>query len=369
MAALCLDIHIFLVFFSGGTQIVDRKEIWRTRRVFFLTPQIMANDLSRGTCPAAEIKCLVIDEAHKALGNHAYCQVVKELCKYTKEFRVLALSATPGSDAKAVQQVITNLLISHIELCSEDSPDIQPYSHERRIEKCVVPLGKELTEIQNAYIRRMQQGAIEGDFALCISLYHGYELLLQMGMRSLHTFLRGIMDGSKGMTRAKNELGRNEEFMMLYSQLENMFLDSASSNGNINKLDQITSEVTPTDTRVMIFSSFRDSVQEIAEMLNYHYPLVRVMTFVGHSTGKNTKGFTQKEQLEVVKHFREGGYNTLVSTCVGEEGLDIGEVDLIICFDAQKSPIRLVQRMGRTGRKRQGRIVVILSEGREERVR
>lgn len=44
----------------------------------------------------------------------------------------------------------------------------------------------------------MQQGAIEGDFALCISLYHGYELLLQMGMRSLHTFLRGIMDGSKG---------------------------------------------------------------------------------------------------------------------------------------------------------------------------
>ncbi|XP_026554579.1 Fanconi anemia group M protein [Pseudonaja textilis] len=429
---------------TGGTQIVDRKEIWRTKRVFFLTPQIMANDLSRGTCPAAEIKCLVIDEAHKALGNHAYCQVVKELCKYTKEFRVLALSATPGSDAKAVQQVITNLLISHIELCSEDSPDIQPYSHERRIEKCVVPLGKELTEIQNAYIRvleiftsrlsrlqvlprheisaltkyqiilardqfrknpasrfeRMQQGAIEGDFALCISLYHGYELLLQMGMRSLHTFLHGIMDGSKGMTRAKNELGRNEEFMMLYSQLENMFLDSASSNGNIIELgaentktfiyshpklkkledvvlqhfrswrkhqDQITSEVTPTDTRVMIFSSFRDSVQEIAEMLNYHYPLVRVMTFVGHSTGKNTKGFTQKEQLEVVKHFREGGYNTLVSTCVGEEGLDIGEVDLIICFDAQKSPIRLVQRMGRTGRKRQGRIVVILSEGREER--
>jgi hypothetical protein len=67
-----------------------------------------------------------------------------------------------------------------------------------------------------------------------------------------------------------------------------------------------------------------------------------------------------------VKKFREGGYNTLVSTCVGEEGLDIGEVDLIVCFDAQKSPIRLVQRMGRTGRKREGRIVVLLSEGKEE---
>ena len=70
-----------------------------------------------------------------------------------------------------------------------------------------------------------------------------------------------------------------------------------------------------------------------------------------------------------MKTFREGNYNTLVSTCVGEEGLDIGEVDLIVCFDAHKSPIRLVQRMGRTGRKRTGRIIMLLTEGKEERVK
>lgn len=70
----------------------------------------------------------------------------------------------------------------------------------------------------------------------------------------------------------------------------------------------------------------------------------------------------------MVQKFRRGGYNTLVSTCVGEEGLDIGEVDLIVCFDASKSPVRLVQRMGRTGRKREGRIVVIVSQGKEEQV-
>jgi ERCC4-related helicase len=69
-----------------------------------------------------------------------------------------------------------------------------------------------------------------------------------------------------------------------------------------------------------------------------------------------------------MKQFREGGYNTLVSTCVGEEGLDIGDVDLIICFDAHKSPIRLVQRMGRTGRKREGRIVMLVTQGKEEQV-
>ena len=53
---------------------------------------------------------------------------------------------------------------------------------------------------------------------------------------------------------------------------------------------------------------------------------------------------------------------------MGEEGLDIGEVDLIICFDAHASPIRLVQRMGRTGRKRDGRIVILVTEGKEEQV-
>lgn len=71
-----------------------------------------------------------------------------------------------------------------------------------------------------------------------------------------------------------------------------------------NELDQVTTGSPSGDTvntRVMIFSSFRDSVQEIAEMLSRLCPVVRVMTFVGHSTGKSTKGFTQKEQLEVKK--------------------------------------------------------------------
>ncbi|XP_070287689.1 Fanconi anemia group M protein isoform X2 [Myotis yumanensis] len=426
---------------TGSTQAFTRKEIWHNRRVIFLTPQVMVNDLSRGACPAAEIKCLVIDEAHKALGNYAYCQVVRELIKYTNHFRILALSATPGSDIKAVQQVITNLLIGQIELRSEDSPDILPYSHERRVEKLVVPLSEELAAIQKAYVQILeafassliqrnllmrrdipnltkyqiilardqfrknpptnitgiQQGIIEGEFALCISLYHGYELLQQMGMRSLYFFLCGIMDGTKGMTRVKNELNRNEDFVKLYNHLECMFAHSRSTSASgistidkgekeffyshpkLKKLEEIvvehfkswnaqnTSEKKCDKTRVMIFSSFRDSVQEIAEMLLRHQPVIRAMTFVGHASGKSMKGFTQKEQLEVVKQFRSGGYNTLVSTCVGEEGLDIGEVDLIVCFDAQKSPIRLIQRMGRTGRKRQGRIVVILAEGREER--
>ncbi|KAJ3123670.1 hypothetical protein HK098_001702 [Nowakowskiella sp. JEL0407] len=122
-----------------------------------------------------------------------------------------------------------------------------------------------------------------------------------------------------------------------------------------------------TETQTMIFSQYRDSVDEITQHLNEHSPLIRVMPFIGQ--GKATgKGFTQKQQLEVIKKFQEGNYNVLVCTWIGEEGLDIGDVDLIVCFDSQSSPVRMLQRIGRTGRKREGRVVTLLSRGKEEEV-
>ena len=47
--------------------------------------------------------------------------------------------------------------------------------------------------------------------------------------------------------------------------------------------------------------------------------------------------------------------------------VDIGEVDLIVNFDCLSSPIRTIQRVGRTGRKREGRVVTLVAEGHEER--
>src|SRR5688572_33414307 len=74
----------------------------------------------------------------------------------------------------------------------------------------------------------------------------------------------------------------------------------------------------------------------------------------------------QKQQIETIEKFKNGVYNVLVATSIGEEGLDIGQVDLIVCYDASSSPIRMLQRMGRTGRKRAGRIVLLLMQGKEE---
>lgn len=43
-----------------------------------------------------------------------------------------------------------------------------------------------------------------------------------------------------------------------------------------------------------------------------------------------------------MEDFKDGKFNVLVATCVAEEGLDIGEVDLIICYDSGLTPIWLI---------------------------
>lgn len=78
-------------------------------------------------------------------------------------------------------------------------------------------------------------------------------------------------------------------------------------------------------------------------------PLVELQTaaFVGqgsskatNSTGAAARGQKQTEQVDTIAKFRKGECNVLVATCIGEEGLDIGEVGIIVMFDAVGSPIR-----------------------------
>ena len=54
------------------------------------------------------------------------------------------------------------------------------------------------------------------------------------------------------------------------------------------------------DSRVMVFSTYRQSVDEIVELLNKDRPMIRAVPFIGQGTDKSgRKGYGQKEQLEV----------------------------------------------------------------------
>ncbi|HEC40318.1 MAG TPA: hypothetical protein ENI29_18910, partial [bacterium] len=58
----------------------------------------------------------------------------------------------------------------------------------------------------------------------------------------------------------------------------------------------------------------------------------------------------------------------LVSTNVAEEGLDIAECNLVVFYDVVASEIRLIQRKGRTARKKEGKVIILYCKGTHDEV-
>jgi superfamily II DNA/RNA helicase len=110
-----------------------------------------------------------------------------------------------------------------------------------------------------------------------------------------------------------------------------------------------------------VFVKLRDSVKNITNKLKSRPDgLIKPARFVGQSTkSKDDKGLSQKKQLEILEQFKQCHFNVLVSTNVGEEGLDIAECDLVIFYDVVASEIRFIQRKGRTARHREGKVIIL----------
>lgn len=69
-----------------------------------------------GICPYKKVVCLVVDECHRAKGNSDVVLAVKKLREEKCKFRVLGLSATPGSSNEAIQ--VCHLCVSSSAHCA-----------------------------------------------------------------------------------------------------------------------------------------------------------------------------------------------------------------------------------------------------------
>lgn len=412
---------------TGATPPGIRAEEWLRKRVFFMTPQTIINDLKSGICDPKRIVLLVVDEAHRATGGYAYVEVVKFLNRFNSSFRVLALTATPGATIEGVQEVIDGLGISRIEIRTEESLDIRQYVHSRKVETILFDSSEEMVMLMDLFAKALQpvleklngmnaywlkdpmsltpygcnqarmkwmssdagknanlgvKGMVNTIFSLLASLAHGIELLKYHGIGPFYHKVLGFREGEgerleKG-GKYRKQIIESMHFQTMMARIQS-WINKPDFIGH-PKLDYLQSIVLkhfvdagdgqeasdPTSTRIMVFAHYRDSAEEIARVLKRNDPIIRPHVFVGQANSKGSDGMDQKMQLTVIKKFQEGIYNTLVATSIGEEGLDIGEVDLIVCYDASASPIRMLQRMGRTGRKRAGNIVVTLMKGKEE---
>ena len=406
---------------TGETSPALREEEWRTRRLFFMTPQTLQNDLSKGYADPKSIVLLVVDEAHRATGDYSYVKVVEFIRRFSKSFRVLALTATPGSSVEGVQKVIDNLNIAHVEIRTEESIDIRQYVHTRHTDRMVLELSDEILHIQELYskalkplcdklgqqniwygkdpmgltayglvkaqqewnagpARHLNQGTrfmLQSIFTILSSLAHSIKLLNFHGIKPFHDFVANFRSeaeakGDKG-SKYKRQLLGDASFQEMMDTVEKWLkLDGFVGHPKLTYLcDKLLNHFMDagagSNTRAIVFSEFRDSAEEIVRVLNMHKPLLKASMFVGQAdTKRGAAGMKQKDQIQTIEKFKEGVFNVLVATSIGEEGLDIGQVDLIICYDASASPIRMLQRMGRTGRKRAGQILLLLMKGKEE---
>ncbi|KAJ7630699.1 hypothetical protein FB45DRAFT_1027891 [Roridomyces roridus] len=388
-----------------------RARAWQEKRVFYMTPQTFINDLVKETVDARDIILLVIDEAHRATGGYAYNQVVRFMMAKNPHFRILALTATPGSDPEAVQNLVDGLHISRIEIRDENSLDLKAYIHRKKVEEHVIRMTAEVNRIKDLLVTLMNSvlKPLEAQHILhgnpekmhpyapqakmsqlaptqrwaysSLSKWHLWLIECTIGM--CNTYMQDLASDKdanpEGGKKKPNKLREDPLFKAVLKELEiqrlgHWWIFDTSQDGASQSPDCPTFRREPgrkwqreRGDQDHDFASYRETVEEIVDYLNLDKPLIRANPFIGQATDKQgRKGMSQKEQLDVIKRFKAGEFNVLVATSIGEEGLDIGEVDLIICYDAQKTPIRMLQRFGRTGRKREGKVHVLLAEIREE---
>jgi Fanconi anemia group M protein len=115
------------------------------------------------------------------------------------------------------------------------------------------------------------------------------------------------------------------------------------------------------DSRVIVFTQYRDTIEDIVRALDGEGLSAR--RFVGQSDREGSKGMDQQLQTQTLDLFRKGEFRVLVSSSIGEEGLHVPDVDLVVFYEAVPSEIRYIQRRGRTGRTIEGRVVILLAEG------
>ena len=362
--------------------------------VVISTPQAVANDLENRRYNLNDFGLIIYDEAHKGVGDYAYVTVAR----YNTHAKSMGMTASPGSDKDKVMEMCQNLCFTHIEMHADTDPEVAPYIFETEVKRVEVVLPPDLREISdilhsllNEYCRELIRMGLMGTArppstgymleiqanlqmmirnndrstyvyrgmvvqSICVKILHAIMLIETQGMTPFRNYIRSIKEELKGTspTKSSRELIKKEKFI----KAANLAANSKMEHPKISKVMSLVSQkITESpESKIMVFTQYRDMcdllVQKLSTLGN-----ANVSKLIGQSKG----GLKQKQQIELLSRFRSGESNVLVSTSVGEEGLDVSSTDLVIFYEPVPSDIRTIQRRGRTGRKNDGEVKVLVA--------
>ena len=384
---------------SGAIPPSKREGMWNKGRLVVSTPQVVRNDVNRGLLDLSDCCLLIIDEAHHSTGERAEAQVADLYLELANEPLILGMTASPGSNTEKVEEICNRLRVGRIHLrTSEDNmlsehlanldieelkvrvPDeirelAEPLvrwqesivERERRLGRYVMPGAVTHRGLANAMeranlaVRRGQADAYGSmsRIGLAMSLHHLINHLLCQGLAAAKEFLDRKETGEDAEKKNTRNLLRDSRIRSLRDSLAEM-PESHSKVGAVRRLVRERIRRDP-ESRIIVFATYRDTVSALETAL-LNLKDVRPIQFIGQSKRGSGTGLTPKQQVERIESFRSGEGNVLIATSVGEEGLDIPTADLVIFYEPVASEIRTIQRRGRTGRQRDGDVVVLIAE-------
>lgn len=391
-----------IVLFTGNVSPEKRAGLWKEAIVVISTPQGLENDVINRKIELQEVSLIVFDEAHHATGDYSYVWLAKQYEKSARFPRILALTASPGSDLEKIREICSNLFIEEVEVRTPKDNDVKPYIQPMEYDWVKVELPEKflkikryLEECYKSKLKEVQgygycsylgmnktdllklQGNLQGKIssgdhdlwllksvsllAEALKVQHALELLETQGVKALHNYLTRLRKESlTTKVRAVQNLVRDSNFKSAFVLVDELIEKDVEHPKMIKLKEIVEEESKKEEIKMIIFTQFRDSAAEIAEKLNM-IGQVQAKIFVGQAK-KGDTGLSQKKQKEMLDEFREGKFNCLIATSVGEEGLDIPSVDLVIFYEPVPSAIRTIQRKGRTGRLEKGRVLILMTE-------
>lgn len=376
---------------TGEIKQKERKLLWNESDIVFATPQTIRNDLKTGTISLDDVSLLIIDEAHRAVGDYAYVYVAQRYADKAKYPRILALTASPATERAKLEKICNVLSTNRIEIRTEE--DLKEFIPEKLIEKVEVDFPSNLVKIRSILnvvlsenikilegykmIRKpiskrkliFLQKKVQNDLkrykhfrlykalfliALIIKIHHIIEMLESYGPSSVLEYYQKLKDSKTKSAKALVE----DKYFMRAINLCHELVKKGVEHPKLIRLKEILEQEYKEGFKVMIFTHFRASAKMILNALKK--TKFKPVLFIGKA---GIDGLKQDQQIEILEKFRRGEYDTLVATSIGEEGISIESSNIGVLFDAVPSAVRRIQRSGRIGRTMFGKLFYLITKG------
>lgn len=383
-----------LLLVTGNVQPEKREKLYKWATVICATPQTIENDIVSGRLELEDVSLLVVDEVHRAVKKYAYPTVAKQYLKSAKHPRVLGLTASPGSDEYRIKDICSHLGIEAVEIRSEADADVAQYVQRQDIETVNVSLegpllaaqvelklalGERLKKLKDWGLhviskkdlliaqKNVQAKLKEGKrpiyyqylsgIAETIKLWHALELVETQSVAASAAYMDKVAEGE---SRAAKRLMADAKVRNAVLGIQKMKTEAQEhpKMARLCEIIRLELEKNP-KLKIIIFSHYRDNIAAIVKRLrgvNGCKPVI----LIGQS---GDSGLSQKEQIDIIRDYECDIYNTLITSPIGEEGLHLASADLAIFYEPVPSEIRTIQRRGRVGRTKVGRIIMLITKG------